>query len=340
MSLLVLLLCWVGLLSPAHAQEYRRIKLASGRVLVARVDSSAGGGLTLALAQGQVRVPFTDVLEIEPVDEATFKAEPPWQVAVLPFSGADPQETAPYAAAVREALAFLPAVRVLEPGEALAACGADLDCALPLAASAGFTAVVAGELVPPSQAGVSPRVSLTGAFTSAPTARGHGEALLAEPRPQDPRELVVASALSLNLVPTDATLAALPVRPPTPAPLEVPPATRPAETTTPDRARLRALAWVPLPGAPSIARRDWTGLAASWALAVPGSAALVYGTGASATSRGQFLTLSALSCYTMTVASNLLFGTRVAGPGAPGQVGLVVAPAPEGAALMLSVTGR
>lgn len=331
----------LGLVQPSEAQEFRRITLSDGRSLAARVDATTADGLTLTLPQGTVRVPFSLVMNIENIDEATWKDQPSWDILVLPLSG--PSGLAqPASNATREALSRLPSSRVfevsqlvsrLDPGAyaGLVACQGNLECATPYAASAGMTAMLSGTVLE----GTPSRVLLKGTFIATPAVRGEGDASLSGPPHEHPRELLTAAALALLVMPSEATLATLPARlsvpppvagatvtPPsvTTAPVEPAP-TKPIEPaaprTPPSAARLRGLAWVPVPGAPSLARRDWTGFAASWALAIPSSAALVYGAGDSAMTKGEFIGLSVVSCYGATVASNLIFGLREGGFGAP-----------------------
>ncbi len=319
----------LGLLAPAQAQEFRRITLSDGRALAARVDATTADGLTLSVPQGQVRVPFTLVMNIENIDEATWQGQPTWEVLLLPFGGPAPL-SAEAEAATREALARLPATRVsrlgdlsgkLDPGTlaALSACGANLDCALPHAAKAGMSALVTATVLPGDPA----RVLLRGVFVATPTVRGEGDASISGAPYQHPRELLTAAALSLLVMPSEATLASLPaaLTPPAAATPAKPPEVVATPTPTPapeprpprepmDEAKLRAMAWVPLPGAPALAKKDWGGVAASWALAVPSSALLIYGAGQGAMTKGELIGMSALSAYGSIVASNLLFGAR------------------------------
>lgn len=363
------LMLGLALLTPgvAHAEEFRKILLADGRTLVARVDATDDTGLTMGVPQGQVRVPFEQVMSLDPIDVATYQAQPAWVVVVLPVTGDSPTgEAQRVTESVRYVLSRLPAVKVLAPAEvdgllgaarsgALSACKSDLDCAAPLLAQIGVTGVLNGSMAPAAGANSAVRVELHGVYTATPTARGTGEATYNGSAASNGAALLNAAALSLLVQPTSAALAALPPQLPlagpvarveekpatpveTPRPVEAPKPVeppKPRDTAALSASRLHALAFVPLPGAPSLARKDWAGFASSWAVAVPCSAALVYGAGSSTVSKPQMIGLSFGSYYASAVLSNLIFGLRQGGPGAPTAS---VSLAPEGAGASVALT--
>ncbi|NOY25815.1 MAG: hypothetical protein GXP62_08060 [Oligoflexia bacterium] len=80
--------------------------------------------------------------------------------------------------------------------------------------------------------------------------------------------------------------------------------------TGPDDSTLKSLVWVPLPGMPSLAQHDWAAVATSWAIVVPGTAAMVAVAGKVSFSRPQLALTSVASYYLLTVAVNKAVGLR------------------------------
>lgn len=237
--------------------------------------------------------------------------------------------------------------------EALRACGQDLSCAVAPAGAAGFTAVVSGSLAPKGAStdltlsGVfsgapSTRRSETTPYTGLagehPVEILKAAAAALQLRPEDavvatlPARLgapVAASPWGTTAAPDVPAPVAAPTGPvattpwgttPEPAPTPDPAPTATAPPVAPAAAdpsldRLRRLAWVPLPGMPSIARKDWSGVAKSWGLVVPGSAAMVYVSGRAAFTAPQMVGMSALSVYSLTVLANTVFGLHGASAG-------------------------
>lgn len=386
MKLLLTLVALLGFSRTASAAEYRKILLTDGRTLQARVDGADDTGLTMGVPQGQIRVPFEQVLSLEPIDEAAYNAQPSWVVYVLPFTGDVPKGEAQRATdSVRYVLGRLPSVKTLGQAElagllgparagALTSCKSDPSCVAPLAAQVGVTALVSGQVAPEDGANTALRLDLRGVFTATTAATGVGEAHYQGSAPSNGRALLQAAALSLLVQPTEAVLGALPAQLPVassePAVAQKPaesPAENPtggtgdpwgtgSESATPPTAtptgpgptagtpasltseRLHALAFVPLPGAPSLVRKDWAGFASSWAVAVPCTAALVATSGGAAFTKTQLVALGAGSYYASAVLSNLIFGSRSGGAGAPtAAVGLAPASAAGPATVAVSV---
>ena len=368
MSLLLCLLALLGLVRPAAADEYRLISLADGRVLQAEIVATTAQGLSLRIPQGRMDVPFAAVRNLQPLDAVAFQGQPGWRVLVLPFSGTDKAAAEEARAAVQDALGHLPAVTVgsldslASTGanvDALRACGQNLDCASSAAGAAGFTAVVEGSLTPNGGDGPN-KLAVSGIFVGATDSIHSESALVTGPAADHPVDVLKAAAAALQIRPEDAVVATLPARldvpisgspwgagsspwvatGPTPAPApqtakaaapaSAPANAAPSSTAAPSIDHLRALVWVPLPGAPSLARKDWAGVAKSWAVAVPCSVVMVYGAGRAAFTAPQIVGISALSVYGLTVAVNSAFGlhgaTAVAVPTVGGAAVSVAVP--------------
>ena len=331
--ILLFALAWIlGL--PAYAQEFRRITLSDGRVLVAQVEETTADGLVLRLPQGRTQVGFTEVLSLDLIDRATWESQAPWSVLILPFRGEQPSGEARVAEETTAAvLSRLPAVKVVRAGaygaltpeqkEAFDRCGADLACVSAAARSAGFTLVLTGQVSPGQGQNASVTLALFGNYALAPNTLGQTEVRYSGSAPSRPRDILIAALGTVKVTADPATLNSMPevltdirVAEPTTPVAEVPvtpPVTPPVVADAPravTEEKLRLLAFVPLPGTPSLVRRDWVGFAASWAMVVPTSMVLVGGTGKASFTQGQFLGLSAAGVYTSTVAANLIFGLR------------------------------
>jgi len=84
-----------------------------------------------------------------------------------------------------------------------------------------------------------------------------------------------------------------------------------------DTDRAQRLAWLPVPGGPSLARRDFTGFAATWAVVVPGTVTFVTLAGHAAHTPGQFALFGLGAFYGLTVTANHGFGLRETPPQQP-----------------------
>jgi len=85
------------------------------------------------------------------------------------------------------------------------------------------------------------------------------------------------------------------------------------------------LSWIPVPGLPSLARRDMKGFALSWGVVVPGSVAMVGVAGYSSFRSRQFAALGILSYGALTIATNRVVGLR-----GLGELSVGAAPTPAG----------
>lgn len=354
--------------APAAAQEYRRVSIADGRQVVARIEGTTATGLNLAIPQGRLEVRFDQVVSLEEVTAGVYQAQEPWTVVVVPPLAQDLARAPELAELLLVAAQDLPATTVTTPDRlsrldqaeraAFAACGSNASCLQGYLDLSGATAVVSAKVAGTDAA---PEIVVGAIYRQAP--RSRREVGLARPASgadyQGILRQAVETALHLQarpvaLPPAQPTPAPLPpVQPPAeepvadgtplppadppsdPAPLPAPPEQQPAPEPPaadpaaadpaaadpapgqppaarggPSDATLRALAWVPLPGTPSLARKDWGGFAASMGVALPGSALMVGIAGQASFTREQLIATGVGSFYILTVAMNKAIGLR------------------------------
>lgn len=342
----------------ASATEYRRVELSDGRFLIVEILGNDETGVDVAVPQGRMRLSFDRVIQLQRVEEAQYRAQPPLRVLVLPFTAADGAPAA-LAEAARErvwaALGTMPAVErraVSDMGgyapastlNALAGCGADTACVGARVASLDVDVVIAG------------------------TVRGTGAedlALVAAwPLYTDVRTLVAGRVgpdgtppelawrlthAALGLLPSPYPASAAPepapwggsppaVAPPevTPAPVAdsggtpaAPPVASPASPPAPaaapasraSRVIRPGLAWVPFPGFAQWVGGDPGRALGATAVVLPGTAGLVYLSGASTTREPEAIALSALGYWGLCVVTGRAF-VPVAVPTAEGGLRL------------------
>lgn len=320
MSLLALL----ALLAPrAAASEFREITLSDDRVIRGEVLASSDTGLRLQLHQGTAFVPYSDIQNIQDIDEAGWRgSDRVWTAAVSPVlsTSASLQPSAELATAlVSQALGDFPGIELEDPGDAVLACGADPGCALAPAREAGLDLVVLGEVERPS-AGDN-RLKLTAVFTASD--RSRASATIPWDAADDRAPVVALNALYpvLGLEPDadrvqsmiDGRFRSTSERPRTEAPAEPPTAEPTTQPTEPapgglSRGQVAGLAFIPVPGFPSLYQRDLRRFGLSWIAVVPATAVYVGAAGASSVRRGQLLGLGLAGYYVTTVAVNQVMG--------------------------------
>lgn len=350
MRLLVLLAALLGLVPEASAQEYRKITLADGRAIVAQVESTLADGMVVRIPQGLVKVPFADVRNLEPVDSAAYASQRSWGVVVLPLKVEGAVPAADVEALRRrlvELVGYLPAVqpalaenRPVPPGKGpVEVCGSDTACAARMGVALGADAVLSGS-VSLASGGSSLDLALVGTFTATPTATASTTARATPPFAAERTALFTAVQAALLLQPdpsrlpaeTSEAVVAWGATDPTPVAQAAP--TEPAAPKAPrpvNAARVRQLAWVPLPGLPSIAAGDGKGVALSWLLAVPASAAMVNLAGHATFTRPQLLATSVLGTAFTAIAVNHAVGLR-------SEVMTAITPVPGGAMLQVGLS--
>lgn len=140
---------FVALVGLAEAAEYRHLELADGRALAVEVLETGPDGLRVRVPAGVMRLPFEDILTIEPATEREWMTQPPQRVLLLPTM-ADPRMPSADAVALDEVLrgtlAGMTGVRTFRLAElpapeslraALGGCGADAACVQSVLPKAG-----------------------------------------------------------------------------------------------------------------------------------------------------------------------------------------------------------
>ena len=357
----LLLALGLGLAAPVHAAEYRQLELSDGRVLTAEVVESTATGLRLQMPQGGAFLRYEQILALEDVDQTAYDAQEPWRVAVIPLLSSEAaflREIGPATRLLEEHVRGFEHVELVEEDELVAslgsdgmatlqACGVDPSCAAPFAQEAGVTIFLMGELAteddatsvlllasawadhPRAQRVVRSEYPDDDATAAAQTLGGVYSALHLDPDAD--RIAAVAAAADPADAPTPAEPDPDPVAEATatPAPEGAASSTGPvAPPPTYGERATRALAFVPVPGFPSLLQRDLESFGYAWAGVVPATAAVVYVSGHAASRRGQFLLLSVAGYYGVTVAANQVLGTRT--------LTLSAAPVTEGGVVLLT----
>jgi hypothetical protein len=307
----------------AAPPEVIEVSLPGGRTLAGERLPSPPGTLRLGTHQGIIYLEGASSLEVTPLSRAEWEAAPPWRVWAPEF-GADPglEGQAGHARElVLDALAGFPGVVTPAPGgreltaaraEALAGCGLDAACALPIAREAGLDVVILGEVG--ASLGADDELALTAIFTEADQAWRAATIPWQQGSRVGPVSAlnVTCAALGLEPDPTrvDALVAAVnaSTRPaPAPTPADVPP---PPTNEGLTRGQVMGLAFVPIPGFPSLFQRDLVGFGLSWAAAAPAGVIFVGATGATASRRGQLVGVGLAGAYVLTVSVNQVMGVR------------------------------
>lgn len=337
----------------AAAAEFRRVELSDGRFLLVEILGNDETGVDVALPQGRMRLSYDRVIRLEPVEEDRYRAQPPLRVLVLPFTAADGAPAA-LADEARErvwtTLGAMPAVdrrAVSDMGGyapsstlgALSACGADTACVGARVASLDVDVVLAGTvrgtgaedlslvaawpLYTDVRTLVAGRVGPDGtppqlAWRLTYAALG----LLPSPYVAPAAPEYAPWGVSLPVAtPTEATPipAPVPVANAEPAPVAPAPTPEPAAASPPGarRAIRPGLAWVPVPGFAQWVAGDPGRALGATALVLPGTAGLVYLSGAGSTREPEAIALSALGYWGLCVVTGRAF-VPVAAPTADG----------------------
>lgn len=312
------------LLAPlaSASEEYRVFTLADGRVLVAEVLATEASGLRVRVPQGETWIPFTELMDMVPVDREKYEAQEPWGLFLASDAAYRPGFLAIY-----EGLPSL-VIAGEEEGEPLltpeqtaaaVACDVDLECIVDaLAATPRWMWVVVARMEG-GEATFEGAVSTGATRTSASAPRvdieavndAAWDALGLEPAPEEPAAAVVAPE------------PVVPVAPP------------PRIREPMDRDRVLALSFAPLPGLPSLVQGDEAGFGLAVATVVPATVLWVGATGKNSQSPLQHALLGAGGYYAATVVANQVFGLRSLRR-ADAAVGLVPT-AEGGAALQLTL---
>lgn len=310
--------------SLASAQEFRQFKLADGREFVARVVATEASGIRVRVPQGEMLVPFSQLADMVPVTQASYDNQTPWIVYVA----APPESRSliidAFDAIPRVEVHGQPASRdVLSAAQEheMRACNYDLECLVGVTAGLPWMWVVAARRE-------GSEVVLSGAVTTGATRnRVRLSVVDAERVRYAALDILEVSPAEEVVAETPPTVATAPT-PPATTPAETPPATTPPPAnppTTPiasrepdreptgdgpSRDRVMAMAYVPVPGLPSLMARDTAGFAASWLTVLPTTALFVGVSGQVATSGYQHAAFGVGGFYAATVLANQFFGAR------------------------------
>lgn len=286
----------------AAAGEYRVFTLADGRVLVAEVLATEASGLRVRVPQGETYVPFTQLVDMVDVDEAKYREQDDWYVYVA--------ASEMYRSGFVATFEAVPNLRVLGTrgtegvvrAEQLVkadACGTDIECVVDaLTQPAVWYWVVVGELR-------GSEMVLQGAVTSGGTRTEERAPLM------DPDAVRRATYEVIGLVPPPKeTVVVVPTPVPSPRPKPVREPREPRAPGVIGRERVTALSFAPVPGMPSLVRKDWAGFGMAVATVVPATAAWVGVSGKVAQSAPQHVALGLGGFYVSTVLANQVFGMR------------------------------
>jgi hypothetical protein len=313
----------LGYSGAAWAVGAAQLTFADGLEIEADLLETRGTGFQVRTVQGEWFVPFDDLLNFVELPEGHRSTPVTWTIVL----DAAP-EALPAATLALTALQGLDVVSGERAGaEAFAAverCSPDVDCMAASHQPASWTWFLRADLDADGLLRLRARHTLLGS-TSVEQA-GSASA--------GPLAVVGAVARSLGLVaPTaiDASAAAA-----LQAELDRLDRARPVSMSP---ARVAALSFVPVPGLPSLLKRDHAAFGAAFATTVGVSAALVASTGAASTRRGEQIGLSVLGTYVASVASSQLFGHFGVRRAPAVALAPVVGPGGvDGAALQISMT--
>jgi hypothetical protein len=310
----------------ASATEYREITLSDGRVLIAQVLESEGTTMWVRTPLGRIGVDVLTISSIESVTRADYEHQTPLTVLLLPV---DPQteDLETVAETTRELLySHLNLMNGLEVigSEALSAhlgeeiaqtledCGPDLGCSLAYVAPTGIDMVIRAEVV---AAADSLEYHLQAAMAVDPNNAAeqvfqhHGSAGIADLIGQHLLRLLGVDESEQEFTVEDPPQKDLNPQEPEPAPEEM--ATRlegSGPLAQPGQRLLSRTALVPVPGLPSLLRRDLRSFGLSWGVVIPTTVGMVALVGQSTFRPTQFNILSLLSYYALTVGVNRRFG--------------------------------
>lgn len=280
----------------ASAAEYRHVTLADGRVFDAEIVDYTAATIRVRIPQGEIQVDPNQIVDMQPIAASVWEAQAPWTAVVLRVPSARDVEQE-----LSALLSSMPGVLVqpidhlplgAQEREALTACGSDVACAAAVIPASVATLLVGAELLQPEG---QPRLRLSTTFIGAPRSRRQLETDFPANDRQREANLRLAIHAGLGITPSHLLPALSLVSPALPA-LEHP--------------HLGALSYLPVPGLPSLFRRDLGGFFATLAVVVPGTLAMTTVVGRAAPHSAELKALSLLSSYGLTVSMNRAIGLR------------------------------
>lgn len=280
--------------APAFAQDqYRTFQLSDGREFTAIIEATESTGFRVRVPQGQMTVPFSQLYDMMPVTQAEYDVQEDWVIWL-----AAPAEREKGLIAAFEAV---PHVRVSggtkgigprigpEQAEAAAACDQDMLCIAKAFEAAPWVWIVVArqegaDLVFETQTNLgTPREN--------PVRAGMLSAVEIGNAPWTILEVTEVKDPSSAITPIDPVK---PVKPPKSA----------------DAAEARKMAWMPVPGMPSLARGDMGGFGLSLATALPASVLWVGAVGQNTQSVAGTALVGLGGYYAITVAVNHAVGLK------------------------------
>jgi nucleotide-binding universal stress UspA family protein len=310
----VLLGCLWGQQS-AFAQEYRQVEWADGRVWAVEIMETTTEGMRVRMVQGEAMVPYAEIQALVPLDEVGFQGAPPWKVELLPLEAGGDEALRTEAKEVfeilRNQLEQMGGVESLARRKVTRGAPRPVveDCGIPSTVSVeerkreGVDHIVLGHLHRRNGEG---RVLTLCALSTAGSRPLH--------------RLEIEGVPGLEVAQVQGGLFRVLGLEPSGDALEVganrwvsePTALPPEDPVTPAQAAraVDSLAFVPLPGFPSLVARDMERFGWAWAVVVPGTIVAGLWVAEAGFTPGQVLFLTGAAYYTLTVAVNRYFGDK------------------------------
>jgi hypothetical protein len=298
----------------AFAQEYRRIEWIDGRVWAAEIMETTTEEMRVRMAQGEAVVPYAEIQTIVPMNEVDFQGAPPWTVELLPLEAGGDEDLRPEAREIFEILRNqLEQMGGIKPqARRKVTRGAPRpvvdDCGIPSTVSVeerwreGVDHIVLGHLHRKDGGG---RVLTLCALSTAGSRPLHRLEIGGVPG-LDAARVLGGLYRVLGLEPDGDALQALG--------LEIGSQSTPASEAPPGEAPPgEALAFVPLPGFPSLVARDMERFGWAWAVVVPATILAGWWIAEAGFTPGQVLFLTGAAYYTVTVGANRYFGEKNGG---------------------------
>lgn len=284
----------VALLASTNAQaqdeQYREFKLSDGRDFTAIIEATEAAGFKVRVPQGTMSVSFDQLFDMVPVTKAEYDSQPDWLVylAAPPERQkglADAFEDIPHVAVYGSDKAPSGTRISLAQEQQAGACDVDITCIATALAGAPWVWIVVA-----NQEG-SDLVFTSQTNTGTPRQNPVRAGMI------NPDQINEAPWTVLELTPATGSTSVV-------TPLNTHP------TKDDERTKAAKLVWVPIPGMPSLARKDMGGFGMSLATAVPATALWIGAVGQNAQSGAGTALLGLGGYYAITVAVNEAIGLR------------------------------
>ncbi|MBN2800576.1 MAG: hypothetical protein JXX28_15650 [Deltaproteobacteria bacterium] len=289
----------------ASAAEYRLLTTADGRRLACEILATEPRGLSVAMPQGEMLVPFSLLRDMVPMDAADYRSQRPWLVYV-PTGSAFREPLIEAVRSMKGVTVFgdpdAPSLLSAEQAAEADACGADLPCVVSATDTPEWLWIVSMD----EDGGLRALLNHGGVSNGAtPTS-------VAVP------DLFRAAGEAMEFTPKAGGaggVAAHQVKPP-------PPPKGPSNA----HSRVMGRSLIPLPGYPSMAEGDMANAGMAWAVTLPATGLWV----STVLHSTDSLPVAALAgvggFYAITVVTNQVFGLK----SAEGAAGVSVLPTQVG----------